>query len=114
MKENIILNKSIDFSIATIKYCKVLYRDKQVIIADQLSRSAMSIGANVSEAQQAESRSDFIHKIKVAAKEAWETQYWLTLCKRLNEKEFHNELTDNIHQIIAILSKIIVTTKMKM
>jgi len=75
MKENIILLKSIDFSVSIKKYCEVLSSKKEITIANQLLRCGMAIGANVSEAQQAESRQDFIHKMKIAAKEASETLY---------------------------------------
>ena len=56
MKENIILNKSIDFSVGIKNYCKALYNKRESTIANQLMRCGMAIGANVSEAQQAESR----------------------------------------------------------
>jgi four helix bundle protein len=111
MKENIIVNKSIRFSVAALNYCQILFRQKQVVIANQLSRAAVAIGANISEAQQAESRIDFIHKIKLAAKEASEVQYWLEICWRPDEKEFRNELMNDIREINAILSRIIVTSK---
>jgi four helix bundle protein len=75
MKENIILLRTIDFSVSINKYCEVLFSKKETAIANQLLRCGMAIGANVSEAQQAESRSDFIHKMKIASKEASETLY---------------------------------------
>ena len=64
MKENIILIKSIEFSIGIKNYCNSLYFKKETVIANQLLRCGMAIGANISEAQHAESRSDFIHKMK--------------------------------------------------
>ena len=112
-KDNIIVNKTIDFSLAIINYCEVLERKKKFVIAKQLLRSATSIGENVFEAQNAESKADFIHKMKIAAKEASETLYWLILCER-NESyycdvKFRNDLND----IIKILSKIISSSKGK-
>lgn len=56
------------------------WKQKKFVIAKQLLKSGTSIGANSVEAQNAESKADFIHKIKIAAKEADETQYWLLLC----------------------------------
>ena len=85
-KPNIIVDKTIDFSLLIIRYCEVLENQKKYIIARQLLRSATSIGANVFEAQNAESKADFIHKMKIAAKEADETEYWLLLCK--NSKNY--------------------------
>ena len=57
-----------------------LEEQRKYVIARQLLRSGTSIGANVHEAQNAESKSDFIHKFKIAAKEVEETKYWLLLC----------------------------------
>lgn len=111
MKENIILIKSVDFAVRIKKYNEVLYAKKEIAIANQLSRCGMAIGANVSEAQHAESRSDFIHKMKVASKEANEAFYWLSICEKMNNFGFQHELIDELRQIIAILSKIIISAR---
>ena len=63
------------------------------------------------EAQNAESKADFIHKMKIAAKEADETEYWLLLCKFSKNYPFDEELINKLQDIIKILSKIISTTK---
>ncbi len=81
-KDNVIANKTIDFSLEIINYCEALEQDRKYVMGRQLLRAATSIGANVFEAQNAESKADFIHKMKVAAKEASETLYWLILCER--------------------------------
>src|SRR5258707_10270742 len=112
-KDNIIVNKTIDFSLAIISYCEVLERDKKYVIAKQLLRSATSIGANVFEAQNAESKADFIHKMKIAAKEASETLYWLILCEKSEGYKFDRKLKDDLEEIIRILSKIISSSKNK-
>jgi four helix bundle protein len=70
-----IVQKSLAFSIAIIKHCDILCEKKKFIISNQLLKSGTSIGANVFEAQYAESRLDFIHKMKIAQKEANETLY---------------------------------------
>ena len=75
--ENIILKKTIEFSLAVIEYAELLQQQKKFVIAQQLLKSGTSIGANVHEAQNAESKIDFIHKFKIAAKEVEETKYWL-------------------------------------
>jgi four helix bundle protein len=111
MKENIILNKSINFSVGIRNYCQALYFKKETSIANQLIRCSMAVGANISEAQQAESRSDFIHKIKIAAKEASESLYWLSVCEKSDIAGFQHELVDEVNQIISILSKIIISAK---
>jgi four helix bundle protein len=81
-KENIIVSKTIDFALEIITFCEVLEQNRKLVIANQLLKSGTSIGANVHEAQNAESRADFIHKIKIAAKEIEETKYWLILCEK--------------------------------
>jgi four helix bundle protein len=80
MREGPIVSKSLDFSIAIVEYCDYLNKNQRFIISNQLLKSSTSIGANVFEAQHAESRLDFLHKMKIALKEANESFYWLTLC----------------------------------
>jgi four helix bundle protein len=63
-KDNLIVRKSFDFSVSIIKYCEVLIQSRKYVIANQLLRSGTSIGANIFEAQNAESKADFIHKMK--------------------------------------------------
>jgi four helix bundle protein len=111
MKENIIVNKSFDFAIRIVKYCETLYEKKQFIIANQLMRCGTSIGSNVFEAQHAESRADFIHKLKIASKEAGETLFWLSLCNKLDNFENPAEIMKDLDQCSAILGKIIVSSK---
>ena len=110
-RENVIVMKSVNFSLSVIKYCEVLEQDRKYVIAKQLLRSGTSIGANIFEAQNAESKADFVHKMKIAAKEASETVYWLTLCERSNTYRFDRQLTYDLAEIIRILSKIIATSK---
>lgn len=81
-RENIVVTKSVEFALGIIAYCEVLENNRKFVIANQLLKSGTSIGANIHEAQNAESRADFIHKVKIAAKEIEETKYWLLLCER--------------------------------
>ena len=74
-------------------------------------KAGTSIGANVREAQNAESKTDFIHKLKIAAKEADETLYWLILCKKSDGYVNCDELIDDCNAIIRVLSKIISSSK---
>lgn len=113
MKQNVILEKSLDFSVMVIKFCEKLESQKKYVIAKQLLRCGTSIGANVFEAQHAESRFDFVHKIKIAAKEANETLYWLILCERAESYPGDSQLKTEVTETIRILSKIIVSTKAK-
>ena len=108
--DNPILKHSFAFAANVLKLTDDLLEMKKYTVANQLSRSGTSIGANVFESQSAESRLDFIHKLKIAAKEAEETKYWLMLCKEmgyLNEDKLLNEL----EVICKILGKIISSSR---
>jgi len=74
-KGNPIVDKSFQFAIEIVEFCDLLYVNRKYVIGQQLLKSGTSIGANIREAQNAESKSDFIHKMKIAAKEADETEY---------------------------------------
>ena len=111
-KQNIIVEISFDFSLRIIQYTALLQEQKKFQLANQLFKSGTSIGANVREAQNAQSKMDFLHKMKVAAKEADETQYWLLLCEHSELYPSPDiELVRSIESIIKVLSKIISTTK---
>ena len=110
-KENIILNLTVDFSIAAISFVEQLEEKRKFVVANQLLKSATSIGANVHEAQNAESKADFIHKLKIAHKEADETMYWLTICEKAESYPTSIELKNKLQIIIKILSKRISSTK---
>lgn len=75
VSKNLILSLSFEFALEIIKYCEILEEKRKFVIATQLLKSGTSIGANVKEAQNAESKNDFIHKLKIALKEAEETEY---------------------------------------
>ncbi|GAA4068948.1 four helix bundle protein [Flavobacterium cheonanense] len=111
MEENVILNKSIDFSLEIITFCELLEEKRKYVIANQLIKSGTSIGANIHEAQNAESRADFIHKMKIAAKEIEETKYWLLLCERAKSYPFNEDLKEQLRVISLIVYKIISSSK---
>lgn len=110
-RKNVIVEKTIRFSLLIIAYNEVLEQNRKFVIAKQVLRSGTSIGANVFEAQNAESRADFIHKMKIAAKEASETLYWLTLCEQSPTYYYDASLKESLDEIIRILSRIIATSK---
>lgn len=109
--ENIILTKTITFSLEIIKYVELLEEKRKFVIANQLLKSGTSIGANVHEAQNAESKADFVHKFKIAAKEIEETKYWLVLCKNSNNYPECEHLQILLLEIEKIITKIISTSK---
>jgi len=112
-KNNIIFDLTIEFALDIIQFAEELQNKGKYIIANQLLKSGTSIGANVKEAQNAESTEDFIHKMKVAAKEAEETEYWLLLCNTAKSYPNNKCLSEKLTSIIKILSKIIGSTKRK-
>ncbi len=112
-ENNPILKLSFDFSLLAIDYCELLDTSKKYIISKQLFRSSTSIGANAMEAQNAESKADFIHKMKLAAKEADETQYWLMLCTYAKGYPDCLQLSNKLQEIQRVLNKILGTAKSK-
>lgn len=110
-KENIILEKTFNFALDVIEFAELLNDKKKFILSNQFFRSGTSIGANVRESQHAESDADFIHKMKIAAKEAEETEYWLLLCKKSKHYPTNERLLSDLNEIQRILTKIIHTTK---
>jgi four helix bundle protein len=111
--KNPALKNTIEFSLMVIAYCELLDANKKFIISKQLLRSATSIGANTMEAQNGESKADFIHKIKIAAKEADEVQYWLTLCEYAKDYPNCTHLYSKLTEIQKILNAILGTAKRK-
>jgi four helix bundle protein len=109
--DNIIVRLSLEFAIDIISYSELLEDQKKFVVARQLLKSGTSIGANIREAQNAESKADFIHKMKIASKEADETDYWLTLCELSPTYPKPENLKPKLNSIIKILSKIIITSK---
>ena len=110
-KDNLILLKSLGFAKKIVQYCTILEENKKYVIANQLLKSGTSIGANIKEAQNSESKADFIHKMKIAMKEADETEFWLFLCNELENYPNTEELLSEVFDILKITNKIISTSK---
>lgn len=113
MKEtgNVIIDLSFKFALDIISFTETLEASRKYVVANQLLRSGTSIGANVREAQNCESKADFIHKIKIAAKEAEETEYWLELCQHSENYPFEEKLLNDIKILQKVINKIINTAK---
>ena len=112
-KNNPVLRHSFEFSLMIIHYCEALQSSKNFVISSQLLKSGTSIGANIMEAQNAESKADFIHKMKMAAKEAEETEYWLLLCHYSKKYPDCIGLLSKLKEIHRLLGKILSTAKRK-
>lgn len=111
LDKNPVLKLTMEFSLMIIQYCDILESNKKYVLSRQLLKAGTSIGANCMEAQNAESKPDFIHKIKIAAKEADETQYWLVLCDYSKDYPDCTELINKLEEIQKILNKILKTAK---
>ena len=114
MGENIIETKSFKFAIRIVKLYKYLTENKkEYILSKQLLRSGTSIGANVTEAQQAQSSADFINKMNIALKETVETRYWIRLLIETDylTNEQGKSLLEDCVELENILASIIKTTK---
>jgi len=109
--ENLIVKKSFDFSLKVIEYCEELESRRKFVLSNQLMKSGCSIGANVWEAQNAESKADFIHKFKIAAKEVDESKYWIMLCKHSKNYPDPLILIEELTSISKIINRIIATSK---
>ena len=101
-----------EFALEIIGFSEEIRKSNRFEMASQIFRSGTSIGANIREAQNAESKADFIHKFKISAKETDELHFWLELCK---SSEFYptpnEELFKKLQSINLIISKIISSSK---
>lgn len=113
-KDNVVLEKSFAFAIKVVKLYKYLIENKrEYVLSKQFLRSGTAVGALVREAQNAESKADFVHKLAIAQKECDETMYWIELMKEtffITEKEF-KEIHKYAHELLKIIRSIILTTK---
>lgn len=110
-KDNVILLKSFDFAKKIVGYAEELEGKRKFVVANQVLKSGTSIGANIKEAQNAESKADFIHKFKIAMKEAEETEFWLFLCNELESYPDCDYLLEDMFEILKITNKIIASAK---
>jgi four helix bundle protein len=111
-ENNPVMRLSFELSLQVIGFVEELEKNRRFVLAQQVLRSATSIGASIREAQHAESRADFVHKCKVAAKEAEETDYWLLLCQHApNYPTPAPEIFDTLQQVRRLLARIIITSK---
>lgn len=114
MKENILKDRSFQFSLLIISAYKHLSKEqKEFVLSKQLLRSGTAIGALYREAEQAESKSDFIHKLSIGLKEANETLYWIELLHQSEylSKPIYDDLCIKCTEIIRFMVSIIKTSK---
>lgn len=113
MSEDIIKVKSFSFAIRIVNLYRTLVSRNEYVMSKQVLRSGTSIGANVREAKNAESKADFIHKMGISQKEADETLYWLELLQATNylsNEEFISLNNDGV-EVLKLIKSIIITAK---
>jgi four helix bundle protein len=114
MKENIVKDKSFAFALRVVHLAKYLEsKKKEFVLSRQVLRSGTPIGALVREAEHAESKADFIHKMSIALKEANETLYWLELLRQgeyIGDQNFESVRSDS-EELIKLLVAIVKSTK---
>ncbi|HHY57502.1 MAG TPA: four helix bundle protein [Chloroflexi bacterium] len=114
LQKNVVAEKSKQFAVRIIRFYKYLCSEqKEFVLSKQILRSGTSIGANVRESRNAQSKADFISKMSIALKEADETAYWLELLKEsetIDQKQFKS-LYDDVEELIRLLTTIIKTAK---
>ncbi|MCZ4695301.1 four helix bundle protein [Ancylomarina euxinus] len=114
MNENTIKTKSFQFAIRIVHLYKYLCDEKrEYVLSKQILRSGTSIGANVRESQNAESKADFIHKLGIAQKETDETLYWLELLEATSylDEEAFLSMHKDANEILKLVRSIIITSK---
>lgn len=114
--ENVLKIKSYSFALEVINIYSHLQKEKkEFVLSKQLLRSGTSVGAVVEEANQAESKADFIHKLSIANKEANETQYWIRLLidSKILDSVVGEELLEKCTEVVRILTASIKTSKSK-
>ena len=113
---NILHDKSYRFAVRIVKLSQYLnHEKKEFVLSKQVLRSGTAIGALVKESEFAQSSPDFINKLSIAAKEANETQYWISLLKDTEyiTMQMHNSMNSDATELIKILTSIINTMKTK-
>jgi four helix bundle protein len=110
-KGNIVVDKSFELALGILDFCELLNSNGKSVVARQLIRSGTAVGALIAESQHAESRADFVHKMKIALKENNETLYWLSLCEKSNHLPFDPKLKGLSEELVKIISKIIISSR---
>ena len=114
MKSNVVKEKSFLFAVRIVELSRSLVEEKrEFVLSKQILSSGTAIGALVREAEQAESRKDFIHKLSIALKEASETEYWLELLHKTKyvDDTLFTSTHNDVVELLKLLTSIIKSTK---
>ncbi len=115
-RKSLLKEQSFEFALAIITVYKELTEEKrEYVLSKQLLRSGTSVGANIREAQNAQSRADFLHKLSISQKECDESLYWLELLhqSKFIKTSLFNELHSKAESLLKMLRSAILTTKQK-
>lgn len=114
-KRNVLLEKSMDFSIKMVKIYQDLCAKREFILSKQMLRSATSIGANAREAKRGQSKPDFLSKLSIALKEADETEYWLELLYKTDyiDEATYSDAYSDCEELVKLLTSITKTLKIQ-
>jgi len=115
MKENVVSKKSYSFALRIIKLYRFLENEhKEYVLSKQVLRSGTAIGALIREAEHAQSRSDFIHKMSISLKEANETLYWLELLKDSEyiNQQMYSSIHNDAEELLKLLISIVKSSKL--
>ena len=114
MKENVLKIKSYDFAIRIVKLSQYLQHErKEFVLSKQILRSGTSVGALIREAEFAQSKIDFVHKLSISLKEANETEYWINILKDTGyiDYKLYESLVTDCNELLKILITSIKTAK---
>tara|TARA_B110000285_G_C14706378_1_gene415762 strand:- start:157 stop:513 length:357 start_codon:yes stop_codon:yes gene_type:complete len=116
MRKSILQEKSFQFAISGVTLYKNLAKNKEYVLSKQLLRSSTSVGANIREAQNAQSKKDFIHKLSISQKECDESIYWLELLKETHyiDNTVFMLMKNSATEILLMLKSSIITAKKNM
>lgn len=108
MKSDELTERSFAFSLRIVALSDFLVERKEYVLSTQILKAGTSVGANIVESKQAESRKDFVHKLSIANKEAFETEYWIQILKRsskISERQADSLIADcNVLQRMLVKS----------
>lgn len=110
-KDNLILQLSFELAISVVDFCAQLDSQRKWTFSNQILSAGLALGANIRAAHSAEGKADFIHKLKVAAKEAEQLEFYMEVCHASEHLPANDRLLDQLQTISSILNTIITTAK---
>ena len=114
MKDNVVEEKSYRFAVRIVNLCKYVQKNhNEYVMTRQLMRAGTSVGANIAESQRAQSKADFIAKLSISHKEAYESRYWIRLLNEtgyLDDRQASSILRDCL-EIEKLLTAILLRLK---